>query len=50
MNCTTVPIVRYSGSFLKLIREEESRLMEKKSRKLMMIHKALHMRDDAYGL
>ena len=39
------PLVRYSGPFLKWIREE-LREMNQRIRLLKFIHKALHMRDD----
>ena len=38
-------MVRYSGSFLNLTREEH-RNMDPKKRKLMIMHKTLHLRDD----
>ena len=40
-----VLIVRYSGPFLKWTREELKQ-MNKRTRKLMTLHKALHPRDD----
>ena len=40
-----VPIVRYSGPFLKRTREE-LRQIDQRTRKLMTMHKALHPRDD----
>ena len=45
INIWAIPIVRYSGSFLKCIREELQQ-MNQRTRKLMMMHKALHPRDD----
>ena len=38
-------LVKYLGSFLKWTREELKQ-MDQSRRKLMMIHKALHLRDD----
>ena len=40
-----VPLVRYSGPFLKWTRDE-LRQMNQRTRKLMTMHKALHPRDD----
>ena len=40
-----VPLVRYSGRFLKWTREELKQ-MDQRTRKLMTMHKALHPRDD----
>ena len=40
-----VSLVRYSGPFLKWTREEFKQ-MDQKTRKLMIMHKALHPRDD----
>ena len=40
-----VPLVRYSGPFLKRTREELEQ-MDQRTRKLMTMHKALHPRDD----
>ena len=40
-----VPLVRYSGPFLKR-RREELKQMDQRTRKLMTMHKALHPRDD----
>ena len=40
-----VPLVRYSGPFLKWTRDE-LRQMDQRTRKLMTMHKALHPRDD----
>ena len=45
INTWAVPLVRYSGPFLKWIRDE-LRQMDPRTRKLMTIHKALHPRDD----
>ena len=45
MNTWAVPLVRYSGPFLKWTREELKQ-MNKRTRKLMTTHKALHLRDD----
>ena len=40
-----VPLVRYSGSFLKWTREELKQ-MDQRTRKLITMHKSLHPRDD----
>ena len=40
-----VPLVRYSGPFLKWTRDELKQ-MDQRTRKLMTMHKALHSRDD----
>ena len=40
-----MPLVRYSGPFLKWTREELKQ-MDLRTRKLMPMHKALHPRDD----
>ena len=45
INTWAVPIIRYSGPFLKWTREE-LRQMDQRTRKLMTMHKALHPRDD----
>ena len=45
MNTWTVPLVRYSGPFLKWTRDELKQ-MDQRTRKLMTMHKALHPRDD----
>ena len=45
INTWAVPLVRYSGPFLKWTRDE-FRQMNQRTRKLMTIHKALHPRDD----
>ena len=45
INTWAVPLVRYSGPFLKLTREELKQ-MDQRTRKLMTMHKALHTRDD----
>ena len=45
INTWAVPLVRYSGPFLKWT-SEELRQMDQRSRKLMTLHKALHPRDD----
>ena len=45
INTWAAPLVRYSGTFLKLIREELKQ-MEPSTRKLMTMHKVLHPRDD----
>ena len=39
------PLIRYSRTFLKRTREELQQ-MDQRIRKLMMMHKALHPRDD----
>ena len=45
INTRAVPIVRYSGPFLKWTRDELKQ-MDQRTRKLMTMHKALHPRDD----
>ena len=45
INTWAVPLVRYSGPFLKWTRDELKQ-MDQRTRKLMTIHKALHPRDD----
>ena len=45
INTWTVPLVRYSGPFLKWTRDELKQ-MDKRTRKLMTMHKALYPRDD----
>ena len=45
INTLAVPLVRYSGPFLKWTREELKQ-MDQRTRKLMTMHKALHPRDD----
>ena len=45
INTWAVPIVRYSGLFLRWTRDE-LRQMDQRTRKLMTMHKALHPRDD----
>ena len=40
-----VPLIRYSGPFFKWTREELKQ-MDQRTRKLMIMHKALHPRDD----
>ena len=45
INTWAVPLVRYSGPFLKWTREE-LRQMDQRTRKLMTMHKALYPRDD----
>ena len=45
INNWVVPLVRYSGPFLKWTREELKQ-MDQRTRKLMTMHKALHPRDD----
>ena len=49
MNTWAVPIVRYSGHFLKWTREELMQ-MDHRTRKLMTMHKALHPRDVVFRL
>ena len=44
INTWAVLLVRYSGPFLKSTREE-LRQMEQRTRMLMMMHKALHLKD-----
>ena len=46
INTWAVPLVRYSGPFLKWTRDELKQ-MDPRTRKSMNIHKALHRRDDA---
>ena len=45
INTWAVPLVRYSGHFLKWTRDELKQ-MDQRTRKLMTMHKALHPRDD----
>ena len=45
INTWAVPLVIYSGPFLKWTRDELKQ-MEQRTRKLMTMHKALHPRDD----
>ena len=45
INTWVVPLVRYSGPFLKWTRDELKQ-MDQRKRKLMTKHKALHHRDD----
>ena len=45
INTWAVPLVRYSGPFLKWTRNELKQ-MAQRTRKLMTMHKALHPRDD----
>ena len=45
INTWSVPLVRYSGPFLKWTRDEHKQ-MDQRTRKLMTMHKALHPRDD----
>ena len=45
INAWALPLVRYSGPFLKWTRDE-LRQMDQRTRKLMTMHKALHPRDD----
>ena len=44
-NTWAVPLVRYSGPFVKWTREELKQ-MDQIRRKIMILHKALHPRDD----
>ena len=46
MNIWAVPLIRYSGPFLKWTRDE-LRQMDPRTRKLMTMNKALHPKDDA---
>ena len=45
INTWAVPLVRYSGLFLKWTKDELKQ-MDQRTRKLMTMHKALHPRDD----
>ena len=45
INTWAVPLVRYSGPFLKETRDELKQ-MDQRTRKLMTMHKALHPRDE----
>ena len=45
INSWAVPLVRYSGPFLKWTRDELKQ-MDQRTRKLMTMHMALHSRDD----
>ena len=49
INTWAASLVRYSGPFLKWIRDE-LRQMDQRTRKLMTMHKALHPRDDVERL
>ena len=52
INIWAVPLVRYSGHFLKWTREELKQ-MDQRTRKIMTMHKALHPRDGVdwlYGI
>ena len=49
INTYTVPLIRYSGPFLKWTREELHE-MEQRIRKLISMHKALHLKDDVERL
>ena len=44
INTWAVPLVRYSGTFLKWTRDELKQI-DQRTRKLMTMHKALHPRD-----
>ena len=48
-NTWAVPLVRYSGPFLKWTLEELKQ-MDQRTRKLMTMHKAIHPRDDVNRL
>ena len=45
INTWAVPLIRYSGPFLKWTRDELKQ-MDQRTRKLMTMYKALHPRDD----
>ena len=45
INTLGIPLIRYSGPFLKWTREDFKQ-MDPRTRKLMTMHKALHSRDD----
>ena len=49
INTWAVPLVRYSVPFLKWTRDE-LRQIDQRTRKLMIMHKALHLRDDVNRL
>ena len=49
MNISAVPLIRYLGPFLKWIREELKQ-MDQRTRKLMTMHSALHLKDDVNRL
>ena len=49
INTWAVPLVRYSGPFLKWTRDEVKQ-MDQRTRKLMTMHKALHPRDEVERL
>ena len=49
INTWALPLVRYSGPFLKWNRDELKQ-MDQRTRKLMTMHKALHPRDDVSRL
>ena len=48
-NTWAVPLVRFSGPFLKWTREEVKQ-MDQRTKQLMTMHKALHPRDDIESL
>ena len=49
INTWAVPLVRYSGPFVKWTRDERKQI-DQRTRKLMTMHKALHHRDDVVRL
>ena len=49
INTWAVPLVRYSGPFLKWT-WEELKQMDQRTRKLMILHNALHLRNDVNWL
>ena len=49
INTCAVPLVRYSGPFLKWTRDELKQ-MDQRTRKLMTMHKALHPRNNVDSL
>ena len=49
INTWAVPLVRYSGHFLKWTRDELKQ-MDKRTKKLMTMHKILRLRDDVERL
>ena len=46
INTWAVPLIRYSGPFIKWTRDELKQ-MDERTRKLMTMHNALHSRDDS---
>ena len=49
INIWAVPLMRYSGPFLKRTKEELKQ-MDQRTRKLMTMHQVFHPKDDAHKL